>query len=468
MAAIFFVSGAYAQNTSTAESAACQVFLSGIKTDNLSQIIASRGVTWETHLNLSQLKKQFVKDGQIDWEGWRAYRAQQPGDWIRLSNGREIRILILRSQTPDTTAVDYHLVGGFGYDLERHLIEGHSLLDQMNEHSNLVLVEIGGLTELQRYFENGLKIPEEFRLKDTGSEVFESINVIQSHLKNTGLDVRPQVHVVGLSAAAWFLTWFAAQEEYQNLIRKITLISPGGQSTDEYYIKLLRPLRDIVERSGDLQQPFVDIFNSSIQSARTWGEVFGFPIFEMLPMAFTFRDQVHSTYFESVESTMGTLFDEFKKDKLRLKFATARVQGLRRAVATKMLRSIDPRIAIEFFLAGKDMIVPPGLFADMITAAQGRNWGRRLNNLSVFYFESLEHDLHASQNPLLPELTSGFNDRGAGPAEGRGFFIINDRNQIVPVNENKIIRALRFSEPGYQAANLRLLRHALVRSTLLH
>ncbi|MGL1572128.1 hypothetical protein ACSTHY_00075, partial [Vibrio parahaemolyticus] len=78
--------------------------------------------------------------------------------------------------------------------------------------------------ELQRYFENGLKIPEEFRLKDTGSEVFESINVIQSHLKNTGLDVRPQVHVVGLSAAAWFLTWFAAQEEYQNLIRKITLI----------------------------------------------------------------------------------------------------------------------------------------------------------------------------------------------------------------------------------------------------
>lgn len=423
---------------------------------NLQQVLAGAGTEWQTKINYDELERRYYRGGDIDWVGWEHFLERQPGTMVTLSSGRRVRILFIRSNNPKATEVDYTL-GGIGYDVERYLIQDFKYIDRMDTDSHNVLIETGGLTEFDEFLHSRGKPRDVMELSEVATDVNEAIKWMQTFLKyGEGIAVPDRVNLIGLSAGGWFLQYFAAQSEYAPFIKQLVLQAPGGQSLDEYFNSFVRPLKDMAESLHPFQKPWVDMFNHAAQSSTSWARIFGLPIFMEPPTLHTLHEMLQHGYRHGARSAMGSAFKAFHEDRLRLQFATARVMGLSRANGTNLIRRIDPRIHIHFILGGKDLIVPPGLLARLVkaTAERGPHPDTGQLGYTVLFFEDLEHDVQASEDPNVAELTQ---DLLMG-THARGAFLIRAGHAPVAVGIDELVTTLKGLEPLYIESNRQFLR----------
>ena len=422
--------------------------------DHLQETLAGAGTEWQVQISYDELERRFYRGGDIDWAGWERFLEQQPGTMITLSSGRRVRVLFIRSNDPHARSVDYTL-GGIGYDIERYLTHDFHYIDEMDTSAHNVLIETGGLTEFDEFLHSRGKPREVMDLKDVAQDINEAIKWMQTYFKyGEEIEVPNRVNLIGLSAGGWFLQYFAAQPEYAPFINQIVLQAPGGQSLDEYFNAFARPLKDSAEFFHPFQKPWVDFFNFGLQSAANWARTFGIPLF-MGPAFETFHEILQSQYRVGARAAMGGAFKAFQNDRLRLFFATARVMGLSRANGVDLVRRIDPRIHIHFVLGGQDLIVPPGLLANLIQAAASRGphpeTGRP--NYNVVFFRHLEHDVQAAKDPRVARLTQGLL-----ASFHSGVHIVEEQGEPQSVSVTEVLQILRDLEPRYIEANREFLR----------
>jgi pimeloyl-ACP methyl ester carboxylesterase len=358
---------------------------------------------------------RFLVNGVLNEAAWTEFKNSQAGLWFQLPSGRQRRVLFLRSHNPDATQVIYNL-SGINYDIERTLNENPTYLRGLLSQSHVVLIETGGLSELNETFRLG-RSRETLDLDEESEDVYHTILATQDYLREVQrISVGEKVNLVGLSAGGWFLEHFAAQAKYAPLIRQIILQSPGGLSVDDYFITGMSSVKDMALSMHVLQKPFANVFNFALARAQYWAIRLCLPLASLIPNVKTFHEAMDDQYRNGATQSMGQAFAGFQQDPLLLQFAIARLMGLRTARGHVLLMNINPQIPIHFVLGRNDNVVPPGLYADLIEAARGRDFSIASDrkNFSVHYFTELGHDLQAEADARIAALTNLLVQDGGG------------------------------------------------------
>ena len=395
---------------------------------------------WDKEYSFDQLKERFFKNGVADLQAWEEYKKHQPGQWIKLKSGRNIRAIFIESDNPHAEGVTY-TIEGIGNSVERYLTENYLYVSRMDNTSHDVMIETGGLTDFDEYMQSHGRPREVISLEDVSADVHEAIVAMQSFIKNKlQHKVKDKVNLIGLSAGGWFLSYFAAHPQYNDLIDQVVMQAPGGQSLDEYFNPMIRPMKDFAEQLHPYQKPFVDAWNMMFMGAT----VFQTP-----------HEIMQSIYGYGAANSMRSAFHSFKDDNLRLQFATARVKGLAKATSAQLIPNIPRRITLHLILGGQDMIVPPGLFANIIEAMNKRDQIAADGKMTftVMYFTELGHNLPAEVDVRVAAVTQ----RMLKFHQGMLPLIVTGMEQPQQITVDQLAKVLREKEKKYLEVNQGLL-----------
>lgn len=423
-----------------------------------------KSANWQYPIQLENLKKSFTENDQVQWSKWESFKKNQPGFWIKIPRTPElaekwaenkvlmphelksVRVLFLKAQSPEPVSTKIYF-GGIGFDIERALKESPQFIESMNLNHHLLFIEKGGLTDLEDYFQ---RISEpEMQLQeviDDETEMFEdftSLEIMRELLQSHEIAAPQKSEIMALSMGGWKLIELAAHPIYSQYISEINLLDPGGQSLDEHFYPFLKSSRQVLKSVTEMNQQFSQ---NLMTSTAFFYALMGLD-FQQSPLAPQMSSQMNSinlskldleSYALSVESIMKKMFPRLGADELRLKYAVARVAGMRDVDAIELIQKIPPHIKIRLWLGGEDDIVPPSMFADMIEALKRRE-KQNSGKFSVYLVEGLGHDAVATTDH---KITNHFEDAVSGYSLDENLLIHTD-GKISKISVEDLINQLR-------------------------
>ncbi len=380
---------------------------------------------WQREIDLGELAQTFVGldtsgNSIVDWNKFEKFKLRQPGTWISITDGngglKNVRVLLLKSVVANPKGLKVFL-GGIGYDIERFLARDKVFIENILKESHLAMVEKGGLTDLEAYLklvEKNHSIPNDLHPGDESRDLALAIQQVQILMRAKGIETGDKVDVVALSAGGWIAQFMAAENLYNKEMRSLIMMDPGAQSLDEHFIPIIGTQRNLLELFSYFKNPVASSLNR-------WSK---------------------AMYFNSADNSMKNMFEALRKDSVRRKFATARVTGLSSVNGLDMIRKISPTIEVSLFIGGRDDIVPPSLFVEIVKALESRNFinGGRAK-YRVVYMPAVEHDSPASTDPQVAEMISKISDGNLD----HGIWMV-DGKTVVQTSPDKLIVLLKSHE----------------------
>lgn len=349
---------------------------------------------------------------------------EQPGTWLLMPNGEWTRYVVYPAKRPSSPALaPFRLGSGLSVDLERTL-EAKGFIEELRKDRDVYVAEspgvgLSGVRNIieARYPTNKQEVPKEI----TVESLQQFMTVGWQSIMDDAPTKFPRLAKfegkfidVDHSWAGWVK--MKLLPEMSDEIESVTFLTPGAQSTMEHLIPMLAFYRESVEAGSKSR-----LIPATLNPFTYW-EAF----------------EQRTTQF-STTAAFRSMVASLRDDQVRLDFAMARFNGIRRHKAYAELEASSPERQVNIVIAQKDSIVPPSLLADVVKAARARGQGRGKGTTTAVLIPGPHEVMEHNSTAIYQALGAVIRD-----TLGPGAFVF-DGEKFNPIDDKEFDDLLRHS-----------------------